>query len=175
MLSEDFVQSVGEWADKNFDAHDPWLGMVEEVGELAHCLLKRLQKIRGFEDNGFFLGELADAIGDFTIYAAHYAYTRELSMYLGRESGEATIEIAEILHHLSLLYSSGVGVRQREFSHVVRIMKWMALSDEIDFERNALVTWNRVSKRDWRAAPTSGVPCAEVLPPAEQPTNWHSC
>jgi NTP pyrophosphatase (non-canonical NTP hydrolase) len=57
------------WSTKNFDCTDkihPILGVVEEVGELAHAILKQAQCIRG--DYGAHELEAKDAVGDIIIY-----------------------------------------------------------------------------------------------------------
>jgi hypothetical protein len=42
----DLKNRVGEWTNRNFSYHDPAMGMLEEVGEMAHCFLKAGQRIR---------------------------------------------------------------------------------------------------------------------------------
>ena len=61
-----------DWQTKNFKKQKPYqplLGIVEEVGELAHAHLKQEQGIRKGED---FLGQKVDAIGDVIVFLAHY-------------------------------------------------------------------------------------------------------
>ena len=85
-------KSVGEWAQRNFGNNQskhpidnnigpmgslcPLLGIIEEVGELAHCVLKAHQGIRGFNDSEKYLTERDDALGDILIYLCDFA-TRE--------------------------------------------------------------------------------------------------
>jgi NTP pyrophosphatase (non-canonical NTP hydrolase) len=47
------------------------LGVFEELGELAHALLKRRQKIRGMHDRASFEVKRDDAIGDALVYFAN--------------------------------------------------------------------------------------------------------
>ena len=62
-----------EWAANNFlagrtDGIDPLLGVVEEVGELCHAILKQRQGIRGsFEEHE---ANAKDAVGDIIVYLA---------------------------------------------------------------------------------------------------------
>lgn len=59
------------WEQKNFGQQLPErrvLGAVEEVGELAHCFLKRSQGIRGMDDPAVFDEKARDAVGDTVIY-----------------------------------------------------------------------------------------------------------
>ncbi len=61
------------WLERNFpqqQGHDPLLGLVEEVGELAHAHLKASQGIRGTPQE--LQAEARDAIGDIVIYLASY-------------------------------------------------------------------------------------------------------
>lgn len=61
-------EQIEEWTGKNFPSHplhQPILGMVEEVGELSHAVLKREQKIRLDEDHD---EGVRDAVGDICIY-----------------------------------------------------------------------------------------------------------
>ncbi len=62
---------IDDWANNNFEVHLPELGMLEEIGELTHCILKRAQRIRGFEDFTFFQSQTKDAIGDIMVYMLH--------------------------------------------------------------------------------------------------------
>lgn len=59
------------WRVANFgkpNAHHQLMGMVEEVGELSHALLKWEQGIRGY-DEAKAKEEMRDAVGDIVIFA----------------------------------------------------------------------------------------------------------
>lgn len=76
-----------DWVARNFpnDSLDhSFKGVVEEVGELSHHLLKREQGIRGDEE--FHTVEIRDAVCDLVIFAAGIA-THE-----GFDFGEAVQE-----------------------------------------------------------------------------------
>lgn len=60
---------IHRWQANNFAESDPFLGIVEEVGELSHAILKNKQRIRGFDDQDKFLNEAGDAIADMTVFA----------------------------------------------------------------------------------------------------------
>lgn len=65
-----------EWLEHNFpnqESHDALLGIVEEVGELAHSHLKKNQGIRGTDRD--HVVAIRDAIGDIVIYLASYCNT----------------------------------------------------------------------------------------------------
>jgi NTP pyrophosphatase (non-canonical NTP hydrolase) len=61
-----------EWQKRNFPTNtqmEPLLGIVEEVGELCHAVLKQHQGIRINEDHE---AAIKDAIGDIMIYMLGY-------------------------------------------------------------------------------------------------------
>jgi NTP pyrophosphatase (non-canonical NTP hydrolase) len=69
------------WLKRNFPNQQPadgLLGVIEEVGELAHAHLKASQGIRG--DASLHRAEAADAIGDIMIYLASYCNTNGYDM-----------------------------------------------------------------------------------------------
>lgn len=60
------------WRQKNFpdaDADQQLLGIVEEVGELAHAVLKHKQGIRR---NEHLEAKMVDAVGDIQVFLAGY-------------------------------------------------------------------------------------------------------
>lgn len=72
---EEFEAQHREWAKANFPdatAEDAWLGMVEEIGELAHALLKRRQGIKGMDDDVNFKAAVLDACADAAIFCVHH-------------------------------------------------------------------------------------------------------
>ena len=62
-----------EWQTRNFGkaatAENSFLGMVEEMGELAHAMLKHKQGIRGMADDGAALEKIIDAHCDWIIFS----------------------------------------------------------------------------------------------------------
>ena len=72
-----------EWLHKNFPGQehiDPLLGLVEEVGELSHAILKEKQGIRGYDDPRKTIPEVCDAVGDIVIYLASFCTTYGISL-----------------------------------------------------------------------------------------------
>jgi NTP pyrophosphatase (non-canonical NTP hydrolase) len=78
------VQSqVGRWAKWNFGEQEPsrpLLGVVEELGELAHAQLKGEQGIREGLEEAKIHDMKVDAIGDLLIYLLHYCCVSNLSL-----------------------------------------------------------------------------------------------
>ena len=87
-----FQREVLEWVLKNFnvdDPTDPLLGVVEEVGELAHAILKQKQGIRGtFEEHE---AAAKDAVGDICVYLADLC---------GRRGWDLEDIMVETLNHI---------------------------------------------------------------------------
>lgn len=85
---EAFQADVVRWAGENFPGEDfgeldpllPFLGMVEEVGELAHALLKAIQGIRGQGDDEVRRARAIDAVGDLFVFAARFANKMDFSL-----------------------------------------------------------------------------------------------
>lgn len=72
-MLRDLQCEMGMWQKYNFPnrgPEDPFYGLVEEVGELAHALLKRKQGIRGtYEEH---TEKAKDAIGDWLVFCADF-------------------------------------------------------------------------------------------------------
>lgn len=72
------------WSEHNFgtkpgdDVANPFIGAVEEMGELAHALLKKRQGIRGTPEEHDAAAK--DAIGDVMIYLIHLCNLNGWSM-----------------------------------------------------------------------------------------------
>lgn len=74
------------WVAHNFGARpvlQPFIGMVEELGELAHAILKLWQGIRGSPEE--LEAEAKDALADLIVFACDYATSRgwDLETLLG--------------------------------------------------------------------------------------------
>ena len=73
-MNKELQDRIGIWRRKNFpnaDVQSQFLGVVEEVGELSHAMLKYQQGIRGY-DYDKFADEAQDAIADIQIYLANF-------------------------------------------------------------------------------------------------------
>lgn len=69
-------QEMAQWLDYNFPDTTPieqFLGIVEEVGELSHVILKDQQGIRSSADPNYNpVPEVQDAVGDIAIYLINF-------------------------------------------------------------------------------------------------------
>ena len=86
MITHDSIRAFQSmhrnWVEHNFPGqtpHQPLLGIVEEVGELAHSHLKYDQEIRGI-DWAEYHDQAVDAVGDIMIYIASYCNAAGLDM-----------------------------------------------------------------------------------------------
>lgn len=64
---------IALWREKNFPTSGmihQFMGMVEELGELSHAILKDQQGIRGASE-----AEAMDAVGDLLIYTINFCST----------------------------------------------------------------------------------------------------
>lgn len=69
------------WRQRNFpnsDADQQLLGVVEEIGELAHAVLKRKQGIRGTPEE--HRAAILDAVGDIQIFLAGFCSYEGINM-----------------------------------------------------------------------------------------------
>lgn len=74
-------QEIYQWAVHNKFQDDPtwtFYGLVEEIGELSHAMLKQHQGIRGTFEEHEQKGK--DAVGDFLVFLAHYCSEKGWSL-----------------------------------------------------------------------------------------------
>ena len=163
---QELALAIGQWAEKNFDVFDPSLGVLEEIGETAHCLLKHKQGIRGFENKEFFLGELADGIADTAIYCLHSVHLRQVELveaYLIAEgSGPYSRTLLGYLGQLAgrLVGDEISGPNGELHSDILKQLSELAACYGIDFDAKLELTWAKVSKRDWRVNPANAAQVA---------------
>lgn len=162
-------QEVGKWADKNFKVYAPDLGMIEELGEAVHCILKRRQGIRGMKDDSVFLPKLKDALADYMIYMMHYCYLNKISIPMGTLEHEGRTPVMnekEAIFELTSACSDFCSTEEgsdRTASVVgaIEALCTLAAEYDIDFDETVEQTWARVSKRDWNKNPNDADKVAE--------------
>lgn len=176
-----FQAEVGAWSRRNFGGNDvnpphrSLLGIVEELGELTWAV----ENDTAFED-------MADAMGDAMVYAADYCDRNglDLQRIVGsfaalKEFGLASevvscagsldgcfrsllVHVGE-LSHAHLKQEQGIRTNENHAARskaalrrIVELIATVAVLKGIDFEEAVASTWERVSKRDWKANPVSG-------------------
>lgn len=160
------IAEVGEWADKQpwgqgpKPVHAPDYGMMEEFGEMMHCILKNMQKIRGFEVPEFFHQKVTDAIGDFMVYLSHWCHLHQC--YYGFKPKHQVIDLFELrptLGQMCIVLSQILGFSKeildapavagslatRAAQHMQQIADYLGT----DAEQALFITWDKVKKRNW--------------------------
>lgn len=170
------IQQVGEWATKNFrDKRGAEWGIIEEVGEAAHCILKARQKIRGFDNHEFFLEKFSDSLADTIIYLADWCYMHEAFFRFGRnqmhpEPNDRANERRIATHLLNATAQMisfpeifpGDAIPRGEYEVYNMVAQRICTGIEywaeiylIDIRWMVAHTWAKVSQRDWIANPTA--------------------
>ena len=166
----DLHRQAAEWSIRNFgDKQACDFGVVEEIGELCHGILKNFQGIRGFHEAEKFQLHTADALADIGIYLINYAGTNGLllmaheqeSLPLGFSQRKA---ISQLLMAASLLmeFADTYGpilspgceeqVRYMLQNYLQAIWNWtetLAVSYQLDLRTIVTATWIKVRQRDW--------------------------
>lgn len=165
------IEEVGSWATRNFVNHAPVLGILEEIGEVGHGVLKHLQGIRGFDDEKKFVSHLVDGFADAAIYLCHCAYSHRAFFAFKRNCVGVTVPpdrveyhiISQVLQSLAALMNQeardfGSDESKQEAINLYNVfcqrmcnaLELWAASYSIDLEAVTFATWKRiVSKRDW--------------------------
>jgi len=163
------ILEVREWAKRQ-----PWqgvsdadYGVVEEVGEKVHCILKNIQGIRGFNDEAFFKEHLKDAFGDAMVYLSDWCGQRNTYYHL--PTGERTVTfrayrplLAKLLAALAQLVAISCTPPEDAdpeeckviASKVAQTLDVMALNFGFNLLEDCLYpTWDKVKQRDWAKNP----------------------
>lgn len=169
------VQERNEWVDRNFpDSYktDTLLGVIEELGELAHAHLKAKQGIRGTQKEHDEAAK--DAIGDLVVYlmgvmsyeniADRIDYEPRLE-HIDRAFGRelALFALASEVGRLSGYIPPG-GAQAIPETMVFRVEQVLCLCHVYcayrywDFEDIVTKTWDHVKQRDWNAHREEGAP-----------------
>lgn len=165
--ARDIIKEIGEWAANNWpaDKHAPDLGIVEELGEATHCILKRIQKIRGFDNDNHFKEQLKDAFADAGIYLLHYCFKNALPL-----SFAPTGNVVVNSDRQFLSYAMRNAINLVDYEEVLDDNKTILVAPcaqriwntlfawaqkyDIQLEDAVRSTWQKVSQRDWKQNPT---------------------
>lgn len=170
----DLINQIGEWSTRNFQqkqASD--LGIVEEIGEICHCILKRLQGIRGFTNDERYREHLKDGFADLGIFTLNYAGVNGILIYQDAKLellDPSTFDYRSYLCQLLMAAADLVRFTSAHGSIVLEEKRpelqtllqriWtqthlFAMYYEINFYEEVLATWAKVRLRDWEKNPTS--------------------
>lgn len=159
---EQLIERRDKWIAHNFP--DPKLdepmdesvvGVIEEVGELAHAHLKAAQNIRG--SNEKHIEDARDAIGDCTVYL--------LGIMSGLDKVPEQIKASSVPTPTwalkNLAYQAGMLALNPSQYLCERIVEYLEAYCDFqgwDYEEIVTSTWDEVEKRDWIKYPDSGLP-----------------
>ena len=101
MKTLDEIQAeVDHWATRNFGPNrEAWkrlLGVQEEVGELSHHHLKRIENIRLNEDHN---AGIRDAIADIVVYLLDYCNLEGISLQQELETTWEKVRLRDWVNH----------------------------------------------------------------------------
>jgi hypothetical protein len=183
------AKEVNKWSVLNFgvdNTKNTILGMVEELGELAHAVLKGRQGIRHTPEE---IAEMErDAIGDISIYLFDFCGRTGVSVpdmeqvnrvghLVAKEieednnpltpADEVVLQMPQAIAQIFQLYNAGIFEKKNPslFEEVTTrstIGTFISLMDDFSSKRgyNYLTivnkTWDQVSNRNWVENPQSG-------------------
>lgn len=134
-----------EWSMRNFGPHPaehPMLGMIEELGELAHAHLKGLQGIRHTPEE--ILEMKKDACADFMIFMADYCTCSKLNLaVLVRDGMKLNPDLSSIMWIVALM-------TERRWREMVATLAAYAKEQGFDLEEETFRVWEQVKQRNWR-------------------------
>lgn len=179
---QQFEMEVGIWALNNWGprvkivdsvkyAHQPLLGIVEELGELYDAMPPLILAHNTVERHSPLLKDVIDAIGDVMVYMADYCIN--MSIPLMRVctipthcdiKSEAILSIIGKLCHAHLKLEQNIRGSKSEHLRVIEKLLWdtycvlynIAYAYNLDFDRCISDTWAKVSKRDWKKNSING-------------------
>lgn len=163
--ANEMMNEIGAWADIMFPVHLPDHGIVEELGEVMHCILKRAQQIRDMEKDEVFYPALKDAFADVTIYLLHLCFLWKVALsfecmdisgayrtwtdrqYCARSLRQA----AMLLEYMEILPVQGdSGIFRVPTQTLMSTLIFWGKKWDIDVIECARNTWDKnVSKREW--------------------------
>jgi len=175
--ARDIIREISDWADYNWppEQHAPDLGVVEEIGETTHCILKRIQKIRGMDDVGKFMDKVSDGFADAGVYLCHFCGKNNLTLSFNSTSPfppfssdrQALIYILQnVIAILQYTETAGTKLEMQELAQFPAQRIWNGLNAwaakyNISLEEELHATWAKVKLRNWKKNPTDAHQVAE--------------
>ena len=167
------------WQAHNFPnrtAREPLLGLVEELGELAHAQLKGAQSIRYTAEE--IRAKKADAVADIIVFLADYCNASDLNMWNNFSDGpNVTLAHIEVFATKVGTYKDSIDTIfkiqsdmarvlvdfQGEVPHAITLdsIRWLLMHlcaycvmEGLDAQAELELTWSKVKQRDWQKHPT---------------------
>lgn len=159
LLIQTVIAEHKQWTGYNFPHYqEPQLGLLEELGEFSHQLLKKGQKIRktSVEDE-------QDCIADAAIFYFHLCWKHGHVHYESPEPILISVEwhLAHAAIHAGHIMADIADNSHPSTIHMIGV--WDNLCaichlNEWDFEKLVRLTWDEVKKRDFVEYPATGKP-----------------
>lgn len=161
------VEERCRWVEYNFpndiDPNSSTLGVIEELGELAHSHLKEEQSIRGTAEEHQQAAQ--DSIADLVIYLwgimADKKVFPEDHSFIEIPTPKIAIQYLAIwvgkLNYWLLAGDPEVDLT-REVSKIVALCQRYCHLRGWNFDEIVLHTWEKVKLRDWQQYPDTGLP-----------------
>lgn len=148
-------------------------GVVEELGELLHCVLKEDQKIRGSAEE--HQEGAKDAVGDLTIYLLGVMNRFHVRPYEDNtvDGKFPLLKVAGFVGDLADEFAAGEGEWMRvNVSGIVDYLRIYCDHRGWDYADIVLTTWAAVKMRDWVAWPNTGLPPEPDVQTVEEVKEW---
>lgn len=155
---ENTIAELKVWTKHNFDFHAPELGLLEEIGEFAHQLLKRGQKIRVTSD-----ALRKDALADAVIFYFDLCWRYNHKPYDHPAPLRITIEwhLGALTTFAGRVLTTIADKQKPDTVHLISVWEHLnaiACLEGWDLEHLVSTTWNAVKVRDFRKFPGTGLP-----------------
>lgn len=156
----ELVEERNAWVAHNFPGTNPaetTLGVVEELGELAHSHLKQRQNIRGTAEEHVANGR--DAVGDLIVYLLG------CMSYRGVPKNTEGFRLRTVADPMDMdaIFDLGAAVgglcirnSVYDIEQVIRCTMQYCHQRGWDFDEIVEETWAQVSKRDWQKDRVAG-------------------
>ena len=143
------VGALQDWRDKNFTSNTKehmMLGILEEIGELCHAVLKREQGIRSGVNPVESQRLIDDAIGDISIAAVGLITCKPL----GTLSLAARLEpIIRMAHQLIFAIANGAEPSEANITRLLNAVQDFSDSEGGDYIKTVQQTAKGVMQRNW--------------------------
>lgn len=152
-------REVRDWTKANFDTsieYHPLLGLVEEVGELAHAVLKSEQGIRGTIEEHEAAAQ--DAIGDATIYLLDLAnrQKRKIVEPSYEDGDDAIIDVFYLVANVGFAAEAFTDDEDIDLDSIAQSLSNVCSSYGWDYLEIVNTTWDKVKQRNWVKDPDNG-------------------
>jgi NTP pyrophosphatase (non-canonical NTP hydrolase) len=172
-------KEIYQWKLNNFgnkagNGHQNLLGVIEEIGELAHAVLKKEQGIRNNEEHNDLM---KDAIGDIFIFLMNYL--SDMGIEFDMPFVFYDISVCDVRDEVNVMniystandlvsFHSTMETFNMNFScpptkisvyskMLVKELMFFCCCKSWDFEKIVIETWEQVKKRNWKENKINGV------------------